>query len=267
MPAKIYNESAYARYLIKNGLVSYKARDITIMCKYYKSLGWKNKDIQDFVLAKCKEEIEGFNINILYRSFLKAVKLGCDDKNNPLLIVRPIKISRDEISWFNNLKYNDVEKKILFTWYVLCQIKTGEYRKYLNFYNLFAQFKRDANISSKININAKIRMFEKDGVIDVTNNNVLVIKYFDQIPTGGEVYFLFDFYNIGYWFDIQTKPTVKCVICGEPVVKTGNKRKYCVNCAREQKIIMTSRLRRMKNAENRKASETALNRDITEDSR
>jgi len=263
--AKIYNELAYARFLIKNGLVAYKARDITIISKYYKSLGWKNKDIQDFLLAKCEKEIPEFNINILYRSFLSAIKKGCDEKNNPPIVVKPIRVTRAEIDWFDHLQYSDVDKKILFTWYVMCRVKPQEYRKYLNFYNSFAQLKRDANISSKTNLNAKIKLFEKDGIIDVTNNNILVIKYLETIKPGGEIYFLFDFYNIGYWFEVQTKPTVKCVICGELIVKTGNKRKYCVSCAREQKIIMTIERRRAKNVENRKSTETPLNSDTIEE--
>jgi len=263
--AKIYNELSYARFLLKNGLVAYKARDITILSKYYKSIGWKNKAIQDFLLAKCEKEIPDFNIHVLYRSFLSAVKKGCDENNNPLVVVRPIKITRDELNWFDNLQYGDVEKKILFTWYVLCRVKPLEYRKYLNFYNSFAQFKRDANISSKTNMNAKIRMFERDSVIEVTNNNVIVVKYLDLLKPGGEVYFLFDFYNVGYWFEVQTKPTTKCVICGEIIIKTGNKKKYCVSCAREQKIIMTIEKRRIKNVENRKSLETSLKSGSTEE--
>jgi hypothetical protein len=257
--AKIYNELFYARHLIKNQIETYRARDIVIMAKYYKSLGWKNKDIQETLLKKCENDISGFNIHLLYRSFLSAIKKGCDEKNNPLIIVKPIKITESEISWFEGLPYCDIDKKILFTWYVLCRIKSNDYKKYLNFYNSFAQFKRDCNISSKTNMNVKIRNFVKDQVISVTNNNVLSIDYFEKVPVGGKINFLFDFYNIGYWFDTQTKETIKCVICGELVVKTGNKRKYCPTCAKEQKIIKTIEGRNMKNVENRKNAETVLN--------
>lgn len=237
--AKIYNELAWAKYLLVHGMKTYRARDVTTICKYYKLMGWKNRDIRKHVIQLCEDQIPDFNINILYKSLLSAIKKGCDIDKNPPIIVAPLQITMVEINWFNELDLSEVDKKILFTWYVLSQISENkEYKEYLNFHNTFGEFKRQANIKSNINMNEKIRKFVKLGYISVTINNSIKLEFLSRVPEpSGKIQFLINFYNIGYFFELNTKDTICCILCGEKTVKTGRNQKYCEQCAKEQQLI------------------------------
>ena len=128
---------------------------------------------------------------MLYKSFLKAIKRGL---TTSLVVIKPLKVQKSELEWFDKLPKSDVDKKILFTMYVLCRIRDNqEFAEYLNFYNNFGQFRKDANISDNVNMNTKVKQFRNEGLIRVTDNNAYQILYLNKVPREGAPFYLTDF--------------------------------------------------------------------------
>ena len=222
----IFDEKKYAENLIKHG---YKDKthivlDNIILVKYWKYLGFSEDDI--------KKKLEDFMIDFkyMYNSDIvpynvhKALKQG---SKYPLVFDKIVNITQKEINTINSI--DDLElKKILFVLLVIWKFRDKQ--KFMISNN---------NLKKLAKVKCKNSVFWDylHKLHDLGYLKAFVYKckpyYKLYIEEGGDVVLSIKNYDdiISYYLSIiYPEEYTYCSICGIPIKKTSNRRKYCSSC-------------------------------------
>lgn len=178
----IYDEIGYIKNILQDGLSEKWERDLKLLVRYYKSIGYKRSQAEKEALYKCEHNNGKFEYNNLtsYKRFKAVFNKGWTSKDK-LREIRYIDISKEVLDWFlsledsviltdeqveierkkrkglvikNNKAFNWNRVKFLFSLYIWTRIQENYVPNrpdihYLNSY--VKRFKQDANLNPGFN--------------------------------------------------------------------------------------------------------------------
>lgn len=259
---KIFNEEKHAEQMLENGflLKEVNSYELGILSKYYfTELKLNRNKVRDKLVEFCKEYDKNFD-EVIYRKMLNGiVEYG---KKFDFVNVDIIKITKNELEVIS--KINDFKReKILFVMLV--------FAKYRNMLNLEKDVKirkeskkhtrngldryfvtekhsaiiRNAKVTMSVkNRNVVFRYFEDLGIVKMTNNCNFELLFVEKINENSEVVIEIDnfedfIYHYYKWKD--EKSVVECDVCGRPILKTSNRKKYCNSCWKEKDLELNKK--------------------------
>lgn len=228
----IFDEKKYAEDLLKNGYKNKKrvCLDNVILVKYFKYLGYSEEEIKNKLRELMKDFKYLYNSNILEYEVKKAYSLGY---KYDLVFDKVVNITQKEIDTINSI--DDLElRKILFVLLVIWKFRDKQ--KFMISNN---------NLKKLAKVKCKNSAFW-DYLHKLHNLGYLkafVYKckpyYKLYIEEGGNVVLSIKNYDdiISYYLSIiYPKEYTHCAICGIPIKKTSNRRKYCSSCWKDKEL-------------------------------
>lgn len=244
-----YNEEKYAKQIENKGfLTKYHNYELTILVKYWKKQGIKPKERKEKIYDFCRKYIENFNEVKYFKKINTALARG-SRKDNPLIVIESISITKNEIEYINNIKKIGYDyRKILFSLLVnmkikkeICRLKYGkklEYNYLGGKQKIFDEILKVSKVSNAYRINEIINILSQLGYIDVRTKGKINLLFMERIEDSDEIVFNINTYdNIGYYFDRYNGDNriIECIDCGKLIKQSRNKRKkYCLDCWKEK---------------------------------
>ncbi|MBE7896248.1 hypothetical protein G7L40_19890 [Paenibacillus polymyxa] len=243
-----YNETKYALKLLENGFITkYHVYELKILAKFFKAKGFKPKQRKELIYEFCQKYIEGFN-QVLYFRAINSVLNYAVKKENKLIDIDRISVSRSEIDYIIGAELTLNEKKVLFTLLTMNKInkqisntmfgKESSHNKFGGSRTQFRELYKAAKINGKSNINEIIHDLYKKNHLNIEtgyrkDNGKVQLSFIDKIERDDQVAIIINTYdNIGYYFDqfIGDSKVINCKCCGTLIHITSNRKKYCVDC-------------------------------------
>jgi|GEM_PF-2735231 len=234
---KPFNEIEKAKDILKNGFSGgvFKPDELGTLAKYYNSIGFEGKKLENELIKFCKERVAGFS-PIRYRYGLnKALKSA---KKYLLKESKPIYVTEKELSKIKQLpiKY----AKIFFVMLVEARFnhdygtlkdnskKSDKYYFYgtLSDASALAKFQMaDMELKKMSNVLDIDYKLVKPAITDNNNRNVTNIWQIVSIEDDSEIALIVDnLDNIIDYFPFY------CEKCGKNIERTGRRHKYCEEC-------------------------------------
>lgn len=108
-----YNELEYAKEIKENGFQTrFIRREILVLVKYLKELGYSKKETTDFIYDFCEKNIEGFNEVRYYQTIDKTIMEG-RKKSRGLIIIEDLPITYTELGVIDKLDVDKQYKKLM----------------------------------------------------------------------------------------------------------------------------------------------------------
>lgn len=246
---KYYKEKDYAEEMLrKRDFDVRSAGDLKILAKYLKYIG--EGKIEDKLMDFCKKKgkkwfKEAVNYKLIDNSMLFIQK-----KENKLVQIENIPITKGEMEYIESLPYGKLEKKILFTFIVINKLKhlKNELRGFEVNYNQnyfggsgsFSYKTLMETLQEKLTrtfkekgIHKTIKMFNDNGLTRTTQNTALELLFINNIEESDMIVLeVRDFDTIGLYYDyyIGDIKIKKCEDCDLLIkITTGNKTR-CKKC-------------------------------------
>ena len=247
-----YNEKLYAETIENNGFqTKFLKYEITIMCKYFRSLGNTRSQTKDLIYKFCEDNLLGFRRENYFQIINRALEVS-GKKNNKLIVIESVKISDKEMNYIKNLPTSDENKKVVLALLVKNKlerakqtINNGEYKGFNYFSGNKAQYgelHKMANLPNKYKINDCIYELDELGVVEAKMKGKIKLKFIEEIEESDKYDLeIKQFWNIGLYFDKSNgdKKVKECEVCGELFRINSNRSKYCQECAKENELEMT----------------------------
>ena len=241
-----YNEKIYAEEILKNGfLTRHHVKELKILAKYYKEIGYTRKQTEKLLYKFCDKYIPYFNEVLYFRTINNVLRFAWK-KISKLIIIENIPITDFEFEYINNLDMKKLYKRTLFCLMVqdklarrFFEIVYGDGSRYGFFGKYIQQYKEVremAGLSSKKVMSEIFRYFNKNNIIDVRLAGRIKLLFLDEIPQSDNIIMkITTFDNTRYWFDYYNgdKKIIPCIECGKLIKLTSNRRKYCDACKKE----------------------------------
>lgn len=228
----IFNELAYAEKLLINGFSKYMSpSDMTILAKYYKYLGFKEKEIEEKIFEFCEKFESTYNETLHTERILRSVKRA---KDFDLRLPKDVPITKNEvlkIKEVGNYRY----EKVLFTllaigkYYKITNTnKKGSLSK--NYYINCSQNEvlKLAHVIRKKDEGIFYELFRR-GFIDENQKTSSIILKFTNTDDNSENEILIDDMD-----KIADFYPARCSICGEIIQKNSNRHVLCESCWKEK---------------------------------
>ena len=246
---KYFKEKEYIEGLLKkNKLDSGIRSDLKILAKYYKHLGQDNENVEKSLYDFCEKKCNGwFNKVRHYKMIDNAVTYAFKD-DSVLIQIESIEVTKKEMEFIESLKYEELEKKIIFSLLVINKLNNTRSKmrgfdsknKYFGGSGEYSYKSLMDTLNEKITrtyrekgIHKTIKQFNDDELTRTTNRLSLELLFLDIIEKDDEMALeVMDFDNIGltYEFYYGSKKVKKCEMCGKLIrITTGNKTK-CIQC-------------------------------------
>lgn len=211
----IYNEIAYIRVVLENGLSSKWERDIKLLIRYWKDYeGYSKKQVREEARKKCEEAAKRKNNPIYYNHIIhykrlnKIIQSAWTSKNE-LRQIMYIDIPKEVVDWFLQLEktyklntedFNKVKArnpevtlkpnriinwnrtKYLFTLYIWTKIQES-YAPIPNVHNLkryVNRFKEDANLKTGFSMKREANLLYDLKLINITNKGKIIPIFMDN---------------------------------------------------------------------------------------
>lgn len=232
----VLNETQQAKHIIEKGEVGNKPTStLFLLAKYYRQKENLNKE-QTFTKLNKFMEINYKNYNpATWEDIIEDISKKAN--KYPLREIDCIEITKSEIDTIREM--NDIKyEKLLFT--ILCYAKL--YNKISDKNNgwVNADIKelfRVARVTVRYRNDKFLYLndLESDGLISFSNKNDNLNLRVNFINDDEVVLKIDDFRELGYEYlnYIQKGNFTRCQICGKLIEVTGNKKKYCDECAKE----------------------------------
>jgi hypothetical protein len=213
---------------------------LILLNKYYNQQGYKKKEIYDklvdFLILHDEEEFNWMN----------ALDRIIEKRNKQLIEIEYIPITKKELDVIKNIKNKRLER-LLFTMLCICK-----YSNYINIKNNnwvnqnFKEIFKMANIKVTTENQCHLIYNLKElGLLKLSNkidNLNLQVQIVDNDINSEVVLKITDYRNLGFQYLAYIEDGyIKCEICGCVVKKTGNKMKYCQECAYKKNIENTKK--------------------------
>lgn len=249
---KYYKEKDYAEEMLrKRDFDVRSAGDLKILAKYLKYIG--EEKIEDKLMDFCKKKgkkwfKEAVNYKLIDNSMLFIQK-----KENKLVQIENIPITKGEMEYIESLPYGKLEKKILFTFIVINKLKhlknklrgfeVNYNQNYFGGSGSFSYKTLMKTLQEKLSRNFKekgihktIKMFNDDGLTRTTQNTALELLFINSIEESDEIVIeVKDFDTIGLYYDywIGESNIAKCEDCNYLIKKTSGNKRRCEKCAKK----------------------------------
>lgn len=229
------NEKEYAEDCLKNGVLSNKPFfTLSIIAKYYYSIGYKKKKIEASLNDFMKEHYDRYEFDeISWRETISSIAEKA--KKYKLFEITGVKITHSEFEKISEI-HNKVLERLMFT--LLCLAKLGNERNEKNngwvntdIKDIFSMARISATIYEQ---DLKINQLYQLGLIEFPKRNDLLnirVTFIDK--QGDEELFVSDFRELGYeYLKYKGEDFIRCQECGILIRQNKNKtKKYCKNCA------------------------------------
>jgi ribosomal protein S8 len=233
----ICDELKYAESLIENVSVKLFKRDISILSRYFRHLGYTEEQIVNQIFEWCERHV-GFNRLMseewVYTTIDNSKKFG-------LRLPKPVAITKNEITKIRELK-NYRYEKIIFTLLVLAKYykitdpsKNPNIQNKKYYYTIkFSSLLRLAHTSQKKDENI-LHILYKGGYIVDTNKLHNYLITFTDMDDDSEIYLIIgDIENaVSFYKSI-------CIECGKEFEKTNSRRQLCDVCIEKKKEFKLS---------------------------
>jgi hypothetical protein len=236
----IFDEKKYAEETIRQGLSeNYRKKDLFILSKYYRFMGYNDADIKEHLIAICKRNDPEFN-EVVHRKLLHAaIEIS---KSQKLKLPIFIDITNSEMNMIRSQE-NDTLEKLMFVLLVIAKYNKScsksTYEKFyvtLDIQDIFTL----AKISGLGN-NEKHGFFaelNKRNLIYTTFNNYYEIKFVNQESESVLNFKVDD--DLIYQFErFIGKHIINCECCGKLIKPNSNRQKVCKKCFSVLKKIQT----------------------------
>lgn len=262
-----YNEKKYAEHILKNGFsTKHLNNELRVLSKYYKELGHKPREREELLYKFCEENLEGFS-KVEYFKRINAALNHAKKKENKLIEINEIHISKEELETVDQAEVNSTCKKVLFTLLVLNklnktiqEIKFGSIQNKENYFGGNTRNYKELVDSGGIsvgrnkkfhykNIHEVIGELAKEGFVEIRGSGFIKLSFvYEILEDDSVVMTISSFDNIGLYYDLHTgeEKVKECESCKIPIVKKNNKTKYCNDCSREINIRKTIQNRKNK---------------------
>jgi len=227
----ILNEKEYIEAIISGKPVENIYYTLTLLARYYTQLGYKKgniyKELENF-LVKQKEDVLDWQ-----ESLDKII----EKRNKELIEIDAVPITEKELETIKQIKNRRLEK-ISFTILCLAKFNNMVHEKNNNWVNREIKdiFKladiRDNSNKQCLSINdiKNLGLVKYSHKIDNVNLCVTFIDNESEVVLKVD-----DFRDLGFqYLAYLGEDYIKCEGCGKPVKKSGNKMKYCDECANEK---------------------------------
>ncbi len=244
-----FDELSQAQNILKNGFSkgSLTIHELTILAKYYYSLGMSGNKLKKEIINFCKENSAGFNDIVHRQTIMDAMKRA---KKYSLKLSNSVPITVSEMNTIRTLpmKYG----KILFVMIVIAKYNKHNSNKNRKINNLDnSKYYCNMDMREVLGI-AKMSMNEKE-LLDACKILAVKNKYIEPKEDKDYIYTVFcvdetsdteimitDMNNIISYFPAY------CEKCGKNIKKTGTRQKYCTECWNEKQKEMSREAMRRK---------------------
>jgi hypothetical protein len=246
-----YKERTYAKEILSNGFITKHIKyELQLLVRYYKELGYKPKERKELVYKFCEKYLDGFD-RVIHFKLINSSLNSCKNKDNVLVEIENIPITKEELIYIDNLYIDHDYKKVIFTLLVLDKLN----KKYHDIRNepksnehYFGGDKKYKELidSSKITLKQNkqihniIGKMDELGIIEILGNSSIKLLFIYNIPESSEVRIRVSKYdNIGYYYDLYTgeNKIKQCEYCEVPIKVNGKYKIYCNDCAEEKEKI------------------------------
>ncbi|MFP2985416.1 hypothetical protein KM776_11425 [Bacillus velezensis] len=261
-----FKEKDYAELLLKKGFISKNlSTEMKILAKYFKSLGKKPKEREKLLYEFCEKHIVDFS-RVLYFKKINSALIYARKKENVLINIDRIEITKNELEVIDTLDVDHVQKKLCFTLLTLNKLystihetKYGENNKE-HFYGGNNKKYKELIDASHTSLTANklhliIGELAAKEIVEIRNKGFIKLSFIYEIELDSEVGILINsFDDIGLYYDLYTNQqrVRECSTCNTPIKIKSNKTKYCSNCALETE---KNRKKLWKRNRSRKSSE------------
>lgn len=266
---KYFKEKEYAEELLKKRKVSAAIKsDLKILAKYFKYQGMSYKEIEEKLYHFCEVKCKQWFNKVLHYSYIDSAVNFSKKKENVLVQIESIEVTKPEIEYIKSLNYEKIEKKILFGLLVHNKLKqekarlrglevditknffggNGEYSYKNLLESLNEKFTRTFKEKE---IHKIIKKFNDSGLTRTTQKTALELLFVQNIKESDEVVLkINDFDSIGLYFSyyLGDEKVKVCEECHENLIKvTNNNSKYCKACLKEkQKMWQRESMKRLR---------------------
>lgn len=262
---KYFKEKEYIEGLLKNSKLDSGIRsDLKILAKYYKHLGQDKVDVEKSLYEFCEKKCKGwFNKVRHYKMIDNAVTYAFKD-DSVLIQIESIEVTKKEMKFIESLKYEELDKKIVFSILVINKLNNTRTKMRGNDFisNYFGGSGEYSYKSLMDTLNEKltrtyrekgihktIKRFNDDGLTRTTNRLSLELLFLSQIDEDNEIALeVNDFATIGLAYELYygSKKVKKCTECGKLIPNKNNKTKYCEPCGVRINIQKTQQRKSLK---------------------
>ncbi|MCY8466890.1 hypothetical protein [Bacillus atrophaeus] len=239
-----FKEKDYAELLLKKGFISKNfGTEMKILAKYFKSLGKKPKEREKLLYKFCEKHIVDFS-RVLYFKKINSALNYTRKKENVLINIDQIEITKNELEVIDSLDVDHVQKKLCFTLFTLNklystihEIKYGD-KNIEHFYGGNNKKYKELIDASHTSLTANklhliIGELASKGIVEIRNKGFIKLSFIYEIYPDNEVAVIINsFDDIGLYYDLYTgQPKVKrCSECKTPIKATSNRTKLCSAC-------------------------------------
>ncbi|MCY8856494.1 hypothetical protein [Bacillus atrophaeus] len=243
-----FKEKKYAELLLKKGFISKNlGTEMKILAKYFKSMGKKPKEREKLLYEFCEKHIVDFS-RVLYFKKINSALNYARKKENVLINIDQIEITKTELEVIDSLDVDHVQKKLCFTLFTLNklystihEIKYGD-KNIEHFYggnNKKYKELIDASHTSltENKLHLIIGELAAKKIVEIRNKGFIKLSFIYEIHPDNTVSIIIDsFDDIGLYYDLHTnqQKVKQCYACNKPIKVKSNKTKYCSNCALEK---------------------------------
>jgi len=247
-----YNELSYAELIYSKGFqTKHIPTELRLLVLYYRDvLKLKPKEREERLNEFCKNNVSNFKKEKLFKTINTALNSALK-KDQKLITIEKIDISKTEIDYINLLDIQYEYKKVMFAFLVQMKLNKIVYeykyeKEYSSIYfkggiKKYNNIKKMANIPTKMLINDEvINKLEELKLITILHKGAILLDYINNCVQGKEIVItITDFENIGLYLDYynEVKGVKECENnCGCIIKIKSNKQKYCDNCAKEMQL-------------------------------
>jgi hypothetical protein len=229
----VLNEKQFAENAIQNGTIDKKpSKTLHIIAKYYYSLGMDAGQVRDNLENFMQQNYPNF---ILTRWQNKIEQITKQEKKNkkPLNNIEYIDITESELNTIRNIDSIGLEKLafVLLVHAKMFNQLNGNESNWVNSNSkdIFKDCKVSVNIKEQNLMIFKLKNMELVGLSHKVDCESIKVNFVDN--EGESLIRITDFRCFVYeYLKWRGENVIKCVECGVPIEKTGNKKTYCIDC-------------------------------------
>ena len=232
----IFNEKEYCERLLKEGIIrpyNKRFKDIFVLCKYYKHLGYKASDNKKKLIDFLIKYDDDFDINMNNQDLIKIHRIVQSIYKKKYHFRDKVKVSfsKSEIERIKELN-SKVERKVYYTLLFLSKLYKSKFVK-VDYKDIIDLAEINTYNTEYLYHQILIELENKELIIIYEDGSYLIKPFKDE----SNIIMTLNEFNIKDLFRQMNKSGGNCCEnCGVSIIKTNNKMKYCSECKREVKL-------------------------------
>lgn len=259
-----YREKTYVDEILNNGFTSkHLFHEMKLLAKHFKELGFDDEKRKEELYNFSENNIKDFNKVVYFKTINKALSY-VTNKDEKLVQIDGINISKSESDYIEKLDIDDNLKKLVFTLLTLTklnknylELRDGELKTNKYYFGGHQNY-RELTSCSKVtfdkkkgikNIHDMIGILDQKKIVEIVGKGNIKLLFMYEIEDDENESILVDKFDvIGYFYDMYKgdKKIKRCENeeCNTLIRANNNKMKYCKGCAKAINIEKTIKNRR-----------------------